>query len=283
MKTPEEHTTMNEAGWPQGARATLPKVTPDVAGAAAPRPETLRYSYTDTRVLTDISARLLRMGHVVKADGSALAETFRMLRGQVLPRMQADGHHLIAVSSPRALQGKTLTALNLALTMAADLDTSVLLLDGDLSGEGLQKLLGLGGQPGLIEHLLHGTRLPDLLVNPGIDRFLLLPAGAERVANSSELLAAKALQRLVQEMKQRYPDRIIVVDLPPLLDTADALAFLPWADTTLFVAEAQSSRIRDLETAAELLAPFNLIGTVLSPAPPDEPRSRQRWWRRAGN
>jgi Mrp family chromosome partitioning ATPase len=204
-----------------------------------------------------------------------------MLRGQILPRMQADGHHLLAVSSPRALQGKTLTALNLALSMAADLDTSVLLLDGDLSGQGLQKLLGLGGQPGLIEYLLRGTRLPDLLINPGIDRFLLLPAGAERVDNSSELLAAKALQRLVQEMKQRYPDRIIVVDLPPLLDTADALAFLPWADTTLFVAEAQSSRIRDLESAAELLSPFNLIGTVLSPAPLDAPHTRKRWWRRA--
>jgi Mrp family chromosome partitioning ATPase len=200
-----------------------------------------------------------------------------MLRGQILPRMQADGHHLIAVSSPRAMQSKSLTALNLALTMAADLDTSVLLLDADLSGRGLQQLLGLGGQPGLIEHLLHGARLPGLLINPGIDRFLVLPAGAEPVGNSSELLATKALQRLVQEMKQRYPDRVIVVDLPPLLDTADALAFLPWADTTLFVAEAQHSRIRDLEAAAELLAPFNLIGTVLSPAPLDPPTARKGW------
>lgn len=253
---------------------------PPVPRAAPARPDVLRYSYTDTRVLPDLGARLHRLSGVVRPDGSALAETFRMLRGQVLPRMQADGHHLIAVTSPRALQSKTLTALNLALTMAADLDTSVLLLDADLSGQGLQKLLGLGGQPGLIEHLLRGTRLPDLLINPGIDRFLLLPAGVEHVDNSSELLAAKSLQRLVQEMKQRYPDRIIVVDLPPLLDTADALAFLPWADTTLFVAEARHSRIGDLEAAAELLAPFNLIGTVLGPAPLDLPKAGQTGWRR---
>jgi Mrp family chromosome partitioning ATPase len=244
-------------------------------------PEALRYSYTESRVLADIRARLMRMASVVKPDATPLAETFRMLRGQVLPRMHADGHHLIAVTSPRAMQGKTLTALNLALTMAADLDTSVLLLDADLSGQGLQHLLGLGGQPGLIEHLLHGTPLPELLINPGVERFLVLPAGSERVANASELLAAKALQHLVQAMKQRYPDRIIVVDLPPLLDTADALAFLPWADTTLFVAEALSSRMRDLETASELLAPFNLVGTVLSPAPPDAPRARKAWWQRA--
>jgi Mrp family chromosome partitioning ATPase len=266
---------------PHAPRVKVAKASPDTTGTAAPRPDALRYSYTDTRVLADVRARLLRMGSVVKPDGSALAETFRMLRGQILPRMQADGHHLIAVSSPRAMQSKSLTALNLALTMAADLDTSVLLLDADLSGRGLQQLLGLGGQPGLIEHLLHGARLPGLLINPGIDRFLVLPAGAEPVGNSSELLAAKALQRLVQEMKQRYPDRVIVVDLPPLLDTADALAFLPWADTTLFVAEAQHSRIRDLEAAAELLAPFNLIGTVLSPAPLDPPTARKGWWRRA--
>jgi Mrp family chromosome partitioning ATPase len=109
-------------------------------------------------------------------------------------------------------------------------------------------------------------------------RFVFLPAGRYPVVDSAELLASKALQQLTDEMKQRYPDRIVVVDLPPLLDTADALAFLPQADTTLLVVEEHTTSVADLENSAELLAPFNLIGCVLSQPPGDDgPPEVRRW------
>lgn len=250
--------------------ATLPELT-DVQTA---RPGPLQIDYSSTRVLPTALARLQRQPGAVQGDRSPLAEALKMLRGQLLQRMRADGHSVLAVTSPRAVAGKSLTAANLALAVAAELDTAVLLVDGDLSGNGLQTLFGLQGEQGLAEHLLHGTPLHQLLVNPGVERLVVLPAGQAGQQRSAELLATRAAQHLVQEMKQRYSDRIVIFDLPPLLDTADALAFLPQADTTLLVLQAHSTAIADMESASELLAPFNLVGSVLSPPPPKPPKKR---------
>lgn len=228
--------------------------------------EPLRIEYSTTQVMADALVRLQRTHGVVKADRSVLAESFKMLRNQVLQRLRADGHKLLAVTSPRHIEGKSLTAVNLALTLAADYDSAVLLVDADLSGSGLQSMFGLDGVRGLSDHLMHGAPISELLVNPGVARFVLLPAGQQAVLNSAELLATKLAQQLIAEMKHRYADRYIIVDLPPLLDTADALAFLPQVDTTLVVVEEHTTSIQDMESMAELLAPFNLIGTVMSQA-----------------
>ena len=100
--------------------------------------------------------------------------------------------------------------------------------------------------------------------------------------NSAELLSTKLAQQLIQEMKQRYQDRYIIIDLPPLLDTADALAFLPQVDTTLVVVEEHTTSLQDMETMAELLAPFNLIGTVMSQARETEKGGKTRGARADG-
>lgn len=226
--------------------------------------EPLRIEYSTTQVMADALVRLQRTHGVVKPDRSVLAEAFKMLRNQVLQRLRADGHKVLAVTSPRRIEGKSLSAVNLALTMAADYDSAVLLVDADLGGGGLQSMFGLDGARGLSDHLMQGAPIPELLVNPGVPRFVLLPAGQQAVLNSAELLATKLAQQLISEMKHRYADRYIIVDLPPLLDTADALAFLPQVDTTLVVVEEHTTSIQDMEAMAELLAPFNLIGTVMS-------------------
>jgi protein-tyrosine kinase len=234
---------------------------------AAPHPlhaAPARFDYTATRVLP--AARMALASHVgiVHGDRSPLAETFKMLRTQVLQRMQADGHRVLAVTSPRAVGGKSTTALNLALAIAADFDTTALLVDADLGGTGLQRLFGLDGAAGLGDHLLRGEALEGLLVNPGIERFVFLPAGEATPLQSSELLATRVMRDLVAEMKARYDDRIVVVDLPPALDTADALSFLPLADTTLVVIEEHATKLDDMEALARLLAPFELVGSVMS-------------------
>ncbi|MBC7956234.1 MAG: P-loop NTPase [Cytophagales bacterium] len=278
----ENHAGMSEPNPPGAAKVHVVKPAPH-AGEAEPRAEPLHIEYSSTRVMTDALQRLQRTHGVVKMDRSPLAESFKMLRNQVLQRMRADGHTLLAVTSPRRIEGKSLTAVNLALTMAADYDSAVLLVDADLSGQGLQAMFGLDGARGLSDHLMHGVPISELLVNPGVSRFVLLPAGQEAVLNSSELLATKAAQQLIQEMKQRYRDRYIIIDLPPLLDTADALAFLPQVDTTLVVVEEHTTSMQDMENMAELLAPFNLIGSVMSHAREDEQgalKKRRPWYRR---
>jgi protein-tyrosine kinase len=262
--------------------AKLRELKPPAAQAEEPaRAQPLLIEYSSTQVVADALARLQRTQGVARGDRSELSEAFKMLRNQVRQRMQPDGLNLLAITSPRSIEGKSLSAVNLALALAADYDTSVLLVDADLNGNGLQKIFGLDDAKGLSDHLLHGAEIPELLINPGVPRLVFLPAG-RAVLNSAELLSTKAAHRLLQEMKQRYQDRYLIVDLPPLLDTADALAFLPLVDTTLLVIEEDKTTLRDIEQAAELLAPFNLMGTVLSkgrgaddPAP--APR-KARWY-----
>ena len=236
--------------------------------AAAPPPAVHaappRIQYTDTRVVPAARLALHERVGVVRSDRSELAEAFKMLRNQVLQRMRTDGHRVLAVTSPRPIAGKSLSALNLALAIAADFDSTALLVDADLSGQGLQCLFGLDHAPGLGDHLLSGVPIPELLVNPGIERLVFLPAGSAAVAQSAELLSTRVTRDLIAEMKARYDDRIIVVDLPAALSTADALAFLPLADTTLVVIEEYTTRMADMESLAALLAPFELVGTVMS-------------------
>jgi len=268
---------------PQG----LPRIPLLKEAPAEPAPalaEPLNIEYTSTRVLPHALQRLQRHHGVVKPDRSTLAESFRMLRNRVLLRMRAEGYRLLAVTSPRALKDKSLTAINLALTMAADYDAAVLLVDADLTGRGVQTLFGLDGAPGLADHLVAGIPIPQLLVNPGVPRFVLMPASREPVLASAELLATRATQQLVREMRDRYRDRYIIVDLPPLLDSADAIAFLPQADTTLVVIEEHGTSLQDMQRMNELLAPFNLIGSVMSqPREPEVTPARagpwyRRWW-----
>lgn len=236
--------------------------------------------YTTTRVIPGTLERLQRTPGVMRADRSELAETFKRLRSQLLQRLQTDGHTLLAVTSPRAMPGKSLTALNLALAVAAELDRTVLLVDADLSGRGLQTMLGLAGAPGLAEHLSEGVPLHELLVNPGVPRFVFLPGGQVAGHGSAELLATRAMFSLVQELARRYADRIVIIDLPPLLDTADALSLLPLAHTTLLVVEEHSTSITDVEAASSLLAPYNLVGSVLARKQPQVVETHRRWWRR---
>jgi len=246
--------------------------------ATALKPAPLHIEYTHTRVRADAWARLQLRPGVVRRDRSSLAETFRMLRTQVMQRLRQDGHNLLAVTSARPTGSKSLTALNLALTIAAEYDSAVLLVDADLSGQGVQRLFGLPELRGLGEHLSQGAPLADLLLNPGVERFVLLPAGQGAGVDSAELLATRAAQQLVQELRQRYADRIVIFDLPALLDRADAVTFLPQMQATLMVVEEGRTALSDLETATELLTPFNLIGSVLSP--PAEPSRRWPWSRR---
>lgn len=243
----------------------------------------LRIEYSTTQVVPDALARLHRLPTILRPDRSEPAETFRMLRNQLLQRLQPEGHRLLAVTSARAIEGKSTTAVNLALSIAAHYDSAVLLVDADLSGKGLQTLFGFDAAPGLCEHLRRGVPVADLLINPGVPRLVVLPATGEPVRDSAELLATRAARQLFAEMKQRYQDRYIIVDLPPLLDTADALAFLPQVDTTLLVVEEHGTALPDLEAVAELLAPFNVVGSVLSHPRPRGPLAgagREPWYRR---
>jgi Mrp family chromosome partitioning ATPase len=243
----------------------------------------LDFGYTVTRIAPELRARMHMIHGVAHGGRSPLSEAYKVLRGQVQQRLDAQGASLVAVTSPRAVDGKSLAALNLALAIAADHDRTALLIDADLSGVGLQRMLGLGDAHGLADHLRDATPLTGLLVNPGIARLVLLPGG-RAASDSAELLAARACAEAMREIKHRYRDRVIVVDLPPLLEAADALAFLPHADAVLLVLEEGTTRWPDVDEATELLAPYRLLGSVLSRGRARDElaghEGRRRWWQR---
>jgi protein-tyrosine kinase len=140
----------------------------------------------------------------------------------------------------------------------------VLLVDADLRDPSVHRYFGLQPELGLSDYLLHDAALADLLIHPaGIPRFMILPGG-KPLANSTEMLSSPKMTRLVDELKTRYTSRIVLFDVPPLLASADTLAFSPYVDAALLVIEEGKTSAQDARRASELLANTQLIGTVLN-------------------
>jgi protein-tyrosine kinase len=224
------------------------------------------FVYTHTRIFTP-SAATLENNRILdpSSQGSANA-AFRMLRTQVLQRMNAHGWRSIAVFGATASDGKTTMAINLAVSLASDHSHSVLLADFDFRRPAVASRLGLSPEFGADDVLRGGAQIEDCLYHPeGLDRLVILPARGT-LAHSSELLAGPRSREIVAELRDRYPDRIIVYDLPPVLMADDALAFAPLVECGLVVASESRTRRSDLVRTIELLHKTPLVGTVLNRA-----------------
>ena len=219
--------------------------------------------YTQTRSI-EVSRKFLREQRIVSGfEPGIYTDAYKILRTQILQKMRENGWNALAVTSPGENEGKTLTAINLAISLAMEVDQTVLLVDADLRHPRVHQHFGLRDGPGLSDYLISGTPLEEMLVHPGIGRFVILPGG-KPLLNSSEMLGSPKMAELVQELKNRYPSRIVLFDLPPLLSAADALAFSPYVDAALLVVEEAKTQNEDIIRAADLLGSTNLIGTVLN-------------------
>ena len=228
------------------------------------------FNYTRTRSVTLSQDVLTRRRIVIHESGSS-ADAYRILGSQVLQRMQAQEWNTLAITSAGAGEGKTITAINLAISLAMGVDRTVLLVDADLRAPRLHSVLGLPQGPGLSDYLISDVPLEQILVHPSIGKLVVLPGG-KALTNSSEMLASRKMASLVQELKTRYSTRYVIFDLPPLLNAADALAFSPMADAVLLVVEDSKTRREDVARAAQLLGRQNLLGLVLNKA------RRETWW-----
>jgi Mrp family chromosome partitioning ATPase len=234
-------------------------------GASVTRlPTSIKYTKTKT---FSPPATLLEANRILDASGSgAAAAAFRMLRTQVLQRMAEDQWRSLAVMSPGTEDGKTTTAINLAISLAHDMRHTVLLVDFDLKRPTIATLLGITPEAGA-DGVLQGTaRLEDCLYHPdSVDRLVVLPTRAA-LNNSSEALAGPRCRDLVNELRGRYPERILVFDLPPVLGADDALAFAPLVECGLVVVAERSTLRADLLRCMELLRKTPIVGTVLNRA-----------------
>lgn len=191
------------------------------------------------------------------------AEPYRQLRTQVLKKMRANGWQTIAVTSPNPNAGKTLTAVNLAISLSQEVNQTVLLVDLDLRNPSIAGTLGIDPGRGIIAHLEGRAPVSDVLVNPGFERLVILPGKPGNVFRS-EMLSSPEMKALLEDLTSRYESRLIIFDLPALLDDDDALVFAPFVDTTLLVVEDGATPQADVERALTLMEGINLMGTVLN-------------------
>jgi len=198
-------------------------------------------------------------------DQSAL-RAYKVLRTRVLQRMVSNNWYSFAVTGSTTGEGKTLTAINLAIALAQDVNTWVFLVDLDLQRPQIANYLGLEFGKGLGEYLTGegDLGLQDICYNvAGVDRLAVIP-NSRPLQNSSELLVSPAMNALSQAISAEAPRRIVIFDMPPLLASDDVLAFAPQVDGLLLVlAEGVSARA-SLEKSKQLIGNTNLIGVVLN-------------------
>lgn len=218
-----------------------------------------------TRVI-DVAPEVLEKNRLVTAiPGHELTDSYRLLRTRVLQAMDSNGWRSLAITSPATGAGKTLTSINLAISLAREINRTVLLVDLDLRQPSIHEYFDFDPPAGLGDYLFADAPLRNMLFSPSIDRLVLLP-GRESVHNSSEMLRSPKMIGLVDELKGRYKDRLIIFDLPPVLEVDDALAFKPYTDALLLVIENGATKREDLEKSLELLKGTPIIGTVLNKA-----------------
>jgi len=208
--------------------------------------------------------RLLRPDSASKHPAQA---AYRMLRTRLMQRMRTNGWKILGVSSIGQNEGKTFTAINLAISIVAEPGQEALLVDMDLRRPSVHACLGIDESDfrGLRFYLEDESQdLGRLLVAPGIERLGAL-LSANPMDRSSDLLASARGKELFSELRGRLPlNAVVIVDLPPLLIADDALAVAPMLDALLLVvAEGQAER-NEVGEASQVLQSFNLIGTVLN-------------------
>ncbi|GAB2841249.1 hypothetical protein GCM10027277_05300 [Pseudoduganella ginsengisoli] len=188
----------------------------------------------------------------------AVAEEFRVIKRPLLRTLRdgsATAGNLIAVTSAMPGEGKSFCALNLALSMAVERDTTVLLVDAHMTRPALPHMLGLPDGPGMMDVLLDDTlSVADVIVKTGSAALSVLPAG-QSSHHAVELLASRNMGRLLHELASRYADRIIIFDTAPLLGTSEASVLATQMGQVVLVVDAQTTTRASLAEALRQLDP----------------------------
>jgi protein-tyrosine kinase len=172
--------------------------------------------------------------------------------------------NIIMVTSARPSEGKTFTAINLALSIAAEKDKRVLLVDADVLKPNTLRTLGLKERRGLIEYLLGDVKeIGDVMFSSNIDKLRIIPAGRSHHL-STELLASKAMSDLITEFSTRYPDRVVIIDTPPIIGINESAVLANFAGQAVMVVEEGRSKLSDIQKAVARLNPNMAIGFVVN-------------------
>lgn len=190
------------------------------------------------------------------------AEQYRKLKSSLVKLSQLDRFDKsLMVTSAVGGEGKTLTSINLAITLAQEFDHTVLLVEADIRNPSIMKYMELDSSIGLTDCVLDEIDVGEALVKTGIGKLTILPAGRS-VPNPVELFSSNRMQNLLFEIKNRYPDRYVIVDTTPLLPFAEPQFIASVVDGVLFVVREGYTSKDKLTKALGLLQSYNLLGVL---------------------
>ena len=273
-KTPETATV-------DVVEADAPVVAPTVPAHAAPAAEAAAaqasaaaaeappaQKFSTRRVELDLN-RMRDLGMVTAAGGrTRLLEDFRVIKRPLLQRAFTERvagekpGNLIMVTSSLPGEGKTYCAINLAMSIAMELDHTVLLVDADVARPSVLRSLGLPAHRGLMDILLDDKiDMADVMLRTNVDTLSILPAGTS-TPRATELLASSSMSSLVDEIAHRYPDRIVIFDSPPLLLTSESRVLASHMGQIVMVVEAQTTTQHAVKEALHQLEGYQNVNLI---------------------
>lgn len=222
------------------------------------------------KVLLDLGA-LRRKTILTPEEGrSTMAEEYRVIKRPLLLNARGQGPRPVAnantimVTSALPQEGKTFTAINLAMSLSTEVDNTVLLVDGDVAKPSVSRILGFRARYGLIDFLLgNQSRLEDVLLRTNIPKLMLLPSG-RRHHHSTELLASESMRMLVHDLAYNNPDRLVVFDSPPLLMTTEARELARNMGQIVMVVESERTPHGAVKEALAQFENLEIVGLVLN-------------------
>ena len=216
----------------------------------------------------DLDFAQLQSQRIVAYDGrDPRSRSFDILRTEILQTMDAKGWKSVAVTSPTPSCGKSVTALNLALSVARQRERQVMVADLDLRKPSVASCLGLDCRDGVVGVIEKRVELHDAIVKARVGdcRFEVLPTTS--ASNSSDLISATAMSAMLEKISANSPSRVIIIDLPPLLTGHDVISILPHVDCVVLVAAVGLTRISEIKECNKYLKATEMIRLVLNKVP----------------
>ena len=269
----EPSTVFKEAQIPEiKGWVSSPGQRKDAMVATVEAPDSVSAAPQTKSRLVDVNLdRLEALGMLTpKSNNSLLAEQYRAIKRPVLMQVSGDpsqrpaNSNLVMIASALPNEGKTSTAINLAISMAQERDQTVLLVDGDVAKSDITQILDIEAELGLTDLLADSSlTVADVMIKTSIPKLSVVPAGT-RMPNVTELYASRNMRELMADFAQRYSDRIVVLDSPPLLAATGASVLASLAGQILLVIEAVRTPQRAVNEALRLLGPLDNIGVILN-------------------
>jgi len=217
---------------------------------------------------TALDARHLESNRIVGHDETDFrAKSFDMLRTQVLQAMDHKNWRILGITSPTPGCGKTVTAINLAFSIARQVERAAFLVDLDLQKPQVAARLGLDGKTGVVSVLEERVGLPDAIVRGAVGGNHINVLPAEATSDPSAWMSSRAMGTLLQQIKSGYPSHTVIVDLPPMLSSDDVIAVLPQLDCVLLVAAVGKSTVAEIEECNRHLPSASVVRLVLNKVP----------------